>query len=61
MGDGPFTIGELARGSGVKVETVRHDETLGLLSQPPRTEGGHRRYSGEHLRRLVFIRRSRDA
>jgi len=60
MGDGPFTIGELARCSGVQVETIRHYETLGLLSQPPRTEGGHRRYSDEHLRRLVFIRRSRE-
>ncbi len=35
-------------------------EKIGLLSSPPRSEGGHRLYSKEHLVRLVFLRRSRE-
>lgn len=55
-----FTVGDLAIRSGCKVETVRYYEKTGLMPDPPRTEGGHRIYSLEHLKRLFFIRRSRD-
>ena len=30
------------------------------MPPPPRTEGGHRVYREEHLKRLTFIRRSRE-
>jgi MerR family mercuric resistance operon transcriptional regulator len=52
--------GELAQRSGCNIETVRFYEKQGLLSAPPRTAGGHRDYAQEHLRRLTFIRRSRE-
>jgi MerR family transcriptional regulator, mercuric resistance operon regulatory protein len=52
--------GELAQQSGCNIETVRFYEKQGLLHAPPRTAGGHRDYSPEHLRRLTFIRRSRE-
>jgi MerR family mercuric resistance operon transcriptional regulator len=52
--------GELAKDSGCNIETVRFYERAGLLPAPPRSAAGHRLYSQEHLRRLVFIRRSRD-
>ena len=55
-----FGIGRLASQSGVKVETVRYYEQSGLMPDPPRTEGGHRLYTEEHLRRLIFIRRCRQ-
>ncbi len=55
-----FTVGDLATQSGCKVETVRYYEKTGLMPNPPRTAGGHRIYSLEHLKRLIFIRRSRD-
>ncbi|WGD29206.1 helix-turn-helix domain-containing protein [Ancylobacter sp. WKF20] len=58
--DGPFTIGEAARVSGVKVPTIRYYESIGLLPRPPRTEGGRRAYDGADLRRLAFIRHSRE-
>ena len=54
-----FTVGDLATRSGCKVETVRYYEKTGLMPDPPRTEGGHRIYSLDHLKRLFFIRRSR--
>lgn len=52
--------GELAERSGCNIETVRFYETQGLLPAPPRTAGGHRDYALEHLKRLTFIRRSRE-
>jgi MerR family transcriptional regulator, mercuric resistance operon regulatory protein len=52
--------GELAEQSGCNIETVRFYEKQGLLPAPPRTAGGHRNYAPEHLKRLTFIRRSRE-
>lgn len=55
-----LTIGELARATGTKVETIRYYERIGLLDAPGRTPGNYRAYDGIHLNRLSFIRRSRD-
>ncbi len=55
-----FSIGELSRRSGVNIETIRYYEKAGLVPPPPRTAGGHRLYPDGHLKRLVFIRRSRE-
>jgi MerR family transcriptional regulator, mercuric resistance operon regulatory protein len=52
--------GQLANLSGCNIETVRFYEKEGLLPAPPRTAGGHRDYDPEHLKRLKFIRRSRE-
>jgi MerR family copper efflux transcriptional regulator len=52
-----MTIGELARGAGVGVETVRFYQRRGLLAKPSRRQGGRRLYTSEHLSVLRFIRR----
>lgn len=57
---GSFTIGQLSRRTGVKVETIRYFEKVGLIAPPPRTGGGHRVYGDDHLRALGFIRRARE-
>ncbi|GBQ29850.1 helix-turn-helix domain-containing protein [Gluconacetobacter azotocaptans] len=54
-----FSIGELGRRAGTKVETIRYYERSGLLPPPPRSSGNYRVYDQEHLRRLSFIRRAR--
>ncbi len=54
-----FSIGELSQRTGVNIETIRYYEKIRLLPAPPRTGGGHRVYPDAHLKRLVFIRRSR--
>ena len=56
----PFTIGALSKGTGCHIETIRYYERIGLMPKPPRSPGGHRLYEEEHLRRLTFIRRSRE-
>ena len=55
-----FSIGELARRTGVKVPTIRYYEEVGLIPTAPRTEGGQRRYGREAAERLVFIRHARE-
>ncbi len=56
----PFTIGVLSKGTGCHIETIRYYERIGLMPKPPRSPGGHRLYEEDHLRRLTFIRRSRE-
>ena len=53
-------IGEAARRSGVKVPTIRYYEQIGLLPAPVRSEGNRRHYEASDLRRLAFIRHSRE-
>jgi MerR family mercuric resistance operon transcriptional regulator len=54
-----FSIGELARATGVGVETIRYYERIGLLTRPERTAGNYRSYSLSAERRLQFVRRAR--
>lgn len=54
-----FSIGELARRTGVKVPTIRYYEEIGLLPSPARTEGRQRRYGEHEQARLDFIRHAR--
>lgn len=50
-------IGELARASGVGVETVRFYEDKGLVDRPQRPrDGGYRAYPAGAVNRIRFIR-----
>jgi Cu(I)-responsive transcriptional regulator len=60
MTAGQLTIGDLAKATDTKVETIRYYERAGLLSAPARTRGNYRSYRPEQLDRLSFIRRARD-
>ncbi|MGH8068543.1 MAG: heavy metal-responsive transcriptional regulator [Candidatus Entotheonellia bacterium] len=53
-----YTIGQLARVTGVKASTIRYYERIGLLHPEGRTAGNYRFYGEEALRRLRFIRAS---
>jgi len=53
-------IGVLAEQTGVKVETIRYYEQVGLLPLPERSEGNQRRYGRRHIERLAFIKHARD-
>jgi len=56
----PFTIGKLSQQTDCNIETIRYYERIRLLPAPPRSSGGHRLYGDQHLKRLIFIRRSRQ-
>jgi len=53
-------IGDLARATNTKVETIRFYEAEGLIPAPARSSANYRLYEKAHLDRLSFIRRSRD-
>ena len=54
------SIGEAARQSGVKVPTIRYYEQIGLLPAPLRMNNNRRLFEPADLRRLAFIRHSRE-
>jgi MerR family mercuric resistance operon transcriptional regulator len=51
-------IGDVAKLSGVGIETLRFYEKQGLLSHATRTHSGYRLYNQEVLERLEFIKRA---
>lgn len=56
----PWSIGTVADIADVPATTLRHYERIGLLD-PPRREGGKRRYDESVLLRLMLIRFCRIA
>jgi DNA-binding transcriptional MerR regulator len=52
-------IGDLARRTGTKINTIRFYEDIGLMPKADRTEAGRRTYAEVDFRRLSFIRHSR--
>src|SRR5947208_16005222 len=55
-----LTIGQLAKESGVHLETIRYYEREGLIPAPPRKSSGHRAYQPGAARRLRFIKRAQQ-
>ncbi len=55
-----FLIGELAARSGLKPQTIRYYERLGILSRPVRTAAGYRRYDERALEELELVKAARS-
>lgn len=55
-----MTIGQVASGAGVNIQTVRYYERRGLLPRAPRSASGYRQYNADAVARLRFIRRAQD-
>src|SRR5215475_7493814 len=56
----PMTIGQVAKLSGVGVETIRFYEREGLLNKPKRKESGYRMFDSEVVSRIQFIKRVKE-
>lgn len=54
-----LTIGAVARGAGVRIDTIRYYEREGLLPAPRRRDSGYRDYGRDTVDRLKFIRRAK--
>nr|WSY51654.1 MerR family transcriptional regulator [Streptomyces sp. NBC_00886] len=59
-GTGLFTIGELARSTGLTVRTIRYWSDEGVLTPVTRSAGGYRLYDAECAARLELIRTLRE-
>lgn len=55
-----LTRGVVSKLTGCNIETMRYYERAGLMPDPARSQGGHRIYSDDQVRRLMFIRRCRE-
>jgi MerR family mercuric resistance operon transcriptional regulator len=55
-----LSIGQVARLTGVGVETIRFYERQGLLAVPDRRASGYRLYGEDVVARLRFIRRGKE-
>ncbi len=54
-------IGEIAKATGVSVETIRFYERKGLIHQPARpANGGFRTYPSDAVSRIRFVREAQD-
>lgn len=53
---GGLRSGQVARAAGVTLQTLRYYERRGLLSEPSRSLGGHRRYPPEAVTTLRMIK-----
>lgn len=53
-----LSIRHAADTTGLSADTLRYYERIGLLGQVPRNVGGQRRYDGDTIARLGFIRRA---
>lgn len=50
-----YTVGELARATGLTVRTLHHYDRIGLLQPTDRSPSGYRLYGREDVRRLYRI------
>jgi len=57
--DKTFSIGQVARTTGVAATTIRYYEEIGVLPTPSRAASGFRRYDQPSVERLRFVRRAR--
>jgi DNA-binding transcriptional MerR regulator len=55
-----FTIGQVAKATGVAAKTIRYYEEIGVLPAPSRTVSGYRQYDEPGVQRLRLIRRARS-
>src|ERR1700682_36071 len=55
-----MTIGRLAKSVGEHVETIRYYQRRGLIEEPRKPASGHRRYPGDVVNRIRFIRRAQQ-
>jgi DNA-binding transcriptional MerR regulator len=55
-----WSIGDLAKASGLTVRTLHHYDEIGLVVASERTTSGHRRYTPDDVRRLYQVRSLRQ-
>jgi len=51
-----LTTGQLAKETGVNIETIRYYERCRLIPEPPRRVSGYREFPPEYIKRILFIK-----
>jgi DNA-binding transcriptional MerR regulator len=55
-----LSTGQVAKASGVNIQTVRFYEREGLLATPRRSASGYRRYPDDAVRVVTFVKRAQE-
>jgi Cu(I)-responsive transcriptional regulator len=55
-----LNIGQVAKRTGVTVETVRFYEKQGLIAAPQRSDAGYRQYPPKTVKRVQFIQNAKQ-
>jgi len=55
-----LNIGQVAKQTGVTVETIRFYEKQGLIATPLRSDAGYRQYPSETVKRVRFIQHAKE-
>jgi DNA-binding transcriptional MerR regulator len=55
-----LSTGQLAKASGVNIQTVRFYEREGLLTPPRRSASGYRQYPDDAARVVTFVKRAQE-
>ncbi|NIP72351.1 MAG: heavy metal-responsive transcriptional regulator [Gammaproteobacteria bacterium] len=53
-------IGQVAKRTGITVETVRFYEKQGLIAAPQRSASGYRQYTPDTVKRVRFIQHAKE-
>ena len=53
-------IGQVARSTGLSIDTIRFYEKQGLVHAPPRSSGGYRVYDERDVERFQFVGRAQN-
>lgn len=56
----PMNISAASKAAGLPVKTVRYYADIGLVEAPSRSQAGYRTYDDIAVRKLMFVRRSRE-
>ena len=56
----PAKIGQVAKETGLSIDTIRFYEKQGLLGRPARTEGGFRVFGSDEIQTLKFVRKAQE-
>lgn len=56
-----LSIGQVAKKSGVSVQTIRYYERFGLIPQVSRRRSGYRQYPADVVTRIKFIKQAQKA
>lgn len=56
-----LNIGQVARETDVKIQTIRYYERIGLIPKAPRRESGYRKFSTDDILRIQFIKHAQAA
>jgi Cu(I)-responsive transcriptional regulator len=60
MTTGTWTIGEVARQTGLPSKTIRYYEEIELIAPAERADNGYRIYDHHSVETLRFVKRARD-